>query len=173
MSDGSDASPPVARRSFMPVAIGARRGGLAIACALAVVGVAFVWQSALLDLGTIGLPGAGFFPLVLGVALVLFASAIALEHLRERTEGKPVEFGHLDVLIVFAAMLAIPPLFEPLGAYGTLGLFGAALLVLIAKTRIWLAVASAAIGMVMCWYFFEVLLGLQLPAGPWEGIFGG
>src|SRR5262249_45039803 len=112
-----------------------------------------------------GLPGAGFFPLVLGAALVVLAAAIIVEGLRERAEGKPVELGHRDVLIVFAASLVVPLLFEPLGAYGALGLFGAVLLIVIAKTGIWVAIGSAVIAMVLCWYFFEVLLGLQLPGG--------
>jgi hypothetical protein len=29
-----------------------------------------------------------------------------------------------------------------------------------------LAIGAAALGMAACWYFFQVLLGLQLPAGP-------
>jgi len=60
----------------------------------------------------------------------------------------------------------VPLLFEPLGAYGTLGLFGAVLLIVIARTPIWIAGGAAAIAMVACWYFFQVLLGLQLPTGP-------
>jgi len=173
MSDGSHVSPPPAWRTLLPIPIGARRGGVALACVLAAVGLVFAWQATLLDLGGIGLPGAGFFPLVLGGALAALAAAICVACLRDRTDDKPVELGHRDVLIVFAALLAVPLLFEPLGAYGTLGLFGAALLVLLARTPIWLAVAAAAIAMAACWYFFQVLLGLQLPDGPWEGMIGG
>ena len=172
MSDGSNTSPPEARRAFLPVEIGARRGGVAVACVLAAVGLVFVWQASLLDLGGIGLPGAGFFPLVLGGALAALAVVICVACLGNRADDKSVELGHRDVLIVFAALLAIPLLFEPLGAYGTLGLFGAALLVLLARTPVWLAVAAAVIAMATCWYFFQVLLGLQLPDGPWEGILG-
>ena len=69
------------------------------------------------------------------------------------------------MVIVFLAMLAVPPLFEPLGAYLTLGLFGAVLLVLVARTGVLVAVAAAAVGMVACWYFFGVALALQLPTG--------
>src|SRR5215469_5526564 len=46
------------------------------------------------------------------------------------------------------------------------GFFGAALLVLIARCSLVIAVLSAAIGMAACWYFFQVALGLQLPIGP-------
>jgi hypothetical protein len=29
-----------------------------------------------------------------------------------------------------------------------------------------LAIVASALGMAACWYFFQVLLGLQLPTGP-------
>jgi hypothetical protein len=48
----------------------------------------------------------------------------------------------------------------------TLGLLGAALLVLIGRVPLPLAILAAGLGMAACWYFFQVLLGLQLPAGP-------
>ena len=60
----------------------------------------------------------------------------------------------------------MPLLFEPLGAYLSLGLFGAVLLVLIARVSVPLASLAACVAMAACWYFFQVLLGLQLPRGP-------
>ena len=69
------------------------------------------------------------------------------------------------MLVVFVALLAVPTVFEWLGAYLTLGVFGAALLVLIARTSLWLAVLAAVIAMAGCWFFFQLLLGLQLPTG--------
>jgi hypothetical protein len=167
MSDNSQACGPERRRSLLPVVIGDRLGGIAVACALAAIGLLFAWQASLLDLGGVGLPGPGFFPLLTGGALTAFAIMIAIELLRSSGERGSVAFGHRDVLIVFAALLAVPLLFEPLGAYGTLGLFGALMLVLIARTSALVAAGAAAIAMAMCWYFFEELLGLQLPSAPW------
>jgi hypothetical protein len=145
--------------------VSARRGDIVVAGVLAATGLFFVWQSALLDLGSLALPGPGFFPLVLGAAVATFAAAIAVARWRS-PEGETVELGHRDVLIVVAALLLVPLLFEPLGAYLTLGLLGAVLLVLIARLRLLPALAAATVGMAACWYFFHVLLGLQLPAGP-------
>jgi len=167
MSDQTEDSRSERRRAFLPVLIGDRLGGVAVAGALAAIGLLFVWQAALLDLGGVGLPGPGFFPLLMGIALVAFAAMIAIELMRGADDRSPIAFGHRDVLVVLAALLAVPLLFEPLGAYGTLGLFGALLLVLIARTSLLLAVAAAAIAMGLCWYFFQELLGLQLPTGPW------
>jgi hypothetical protein len=164
MSILMDSSWRVAR--WLPRTVSARRGGIVVAAALAAVGLVFAWQASLLDLGGFDLPGPGFFPLVLGILVFAFAVLIAIEGLRGAGEGGIVELGHRDVLIVLAALLAVAALFEPLGAYLSLGLFGAVLLVVLARVSVPLAIASAAIAMVACWYFFQVLLGLQLPRDP-------
>ena len=163
MSEGSETAR--AATGTLPRAVCARRGGIAMAAALLAVGLLFVWQASLLDLGGVGLPGPGFFPLLLGAVLGASAAVIGLACWRESDDDKTVELGHTDVLVVFVALLAVPALFEWLGAYPTLGLFGAVLLVLIARTSLWLAVLAAVVAMAGCWFFFQLLLGLQLPAG--------
>lgn len=147
-------------------AVSARRGGICVAAVLAAIGLLFAWQASLIDFGDFALPGPGFFPLVLAVLVFVLAGMIGVRDWLQAASQETVELGHRDVLIVFAALLAVPPLFEPLGAYVTLGLFGAFLLVLIARCSLVIAGLSAAIGMVACWYFFQVALGLQLPLGP-------
>jgi hypothetical protein len=168
MSSGLD-NPPRPGDDGGPVllgAISARRGGICLAGVLAVIGLVFAWQASLIDFGDLALPGPGFFPLVLGVLVFALAVVIGVRDWRQVASGETVELGHRDVLIVFAALLAIPLLFEPLGAYATLGLFGAVLLVLIARRSFLIAGLSAVIAMAACWYFFQVALGLQLPSGP-------
>jgi len=154
------------QKRMLPRVIGARRGGLLAAGALAFIGLIFAWQASLLDLGQIGLPGPGFFPLVLAVLLVVFSVAIAIEGRRASSRDEPLEFGHVQVLITFAALLAVPILFELIGAYITLGLMSAVLLVFIARVSLLLAVVSSAVGMAACWYLFGELLGVRLPIGP-------
>lgn len=157
---GSDAG----QASFRTIS--ARQGGIWIAAAIGVAGIVFAWQASLLDFGDVAMPGPGFIPLVLSVATIALAAVIGAGEWLRADSGETVELGHRDVLIVFAAMLAIPPLFEPLGAYVTLGLFGAVLLVLVARSSLVIAGVAAAVGMAACWYFFQVALGLQLPIGP-------
>jgi hypothetical protein len=164
MSILMDNSGRAARR--LPRAVSARRGGIVVAAVLAGVGLVFAWQASLLDFGGFDLPGPGFFPLVLGILVFAFAVLIAIEGWRRVGECGTVELGHRDVLIVIAALVATAALFEPLGAYLSLGLFGAVLLVLLARVSVPLAIVAAAIAMAACWYFFQVLLGLQLPRGP-------
>jgi hypothetical protein len=164
MSERSDTA-PVTAASLLPRAVCVRRGGIAMACILFAIGLVFVWQASRLDFGGLGLPGPGFFPLALGAILGATSAVIGLACWRESDEEQSVELGHYDVLVVFVALLAVPTVFEWLGAYLTLGVFGAALLILIARTSLWLAVLSAVIAMAACWFFFQLLLGLQLPTG--------
>jgi putative tricarboxylic transport membrane protein len=147
----------------LPWRIGARWGGILVAAALAVTGAIFVWQASLLDLGRIGLPGPGFFPLLLGALVVLFSIMIGIECWRAKADGEPAELGHPPVLITLAALLAVPLLFEWLGAYVTLGLFTAALLIFTARLSPLLAVLWSVLGMAACWLVFEELLGVRLP----------
>ncbi len=166
----SDLDPPMpasaeAGRGLLR-AVNVHRGGIGVASVLALIGLLFAWQASLIDFGDFALPGPGFFPLVLGLLIFALAAVIAIRDWRHIASPETVELGHRDVLIVFAALLAVPPLFEPLGAYVTLGLFGAVLLVLIARRSIVVAGLSAIVGMAACWYFFQVALGLQLPIGP-------
>jgi hypothetical protein len=104
--------------------------------------------------------------LVLALLLIGLAGAIAADLLRRHATGDAIHLGHRDVAVGIAAMLAVPVLFEILGAYLTLGLFSAALLILIGRVSVMLAAPAAVIGMVGVWCFFKILLGLQLPAGP-------
>jgi Tripartite tricarboxylate transporter TctB family len=158
------ASPP-ARRRLLPFVVESRRAGMIGAGVLAATGALVTWQAAQLDIGNLDLPGPGFFPLLLGALIVVFSVLIGIDCWRLR-DRETIELGHRDVLVVMAALLAVPLLFEPLGALATLGLFAAVLLKLVARVRVVVAIGAAAVGVAACWYFFQVLLGLQLPAGP-------
>jgi hypothetical protein len=162
MRDRSDCSEQV---RILPRAISDRRGGALVAGTLAATGAFFAWQAMQLDLGSVALPGPGFFPLALGLILVVLASALGVA-CRRAPAVATIELGHRDVLITIAGLLVVPLLFEPLGAYPTLGLFGAAMLALIARAPLPLALVTAALAMTACWLFFQVLLGVALPAGP-------
>jgi tripartite tricarboxylate transporter TctB family protein len=155
-----------ARTRPLPWIVNARRGGIVIAGLLALTGLVFVWQASLLDLGKIGLPGPGFFPLALGALLVVCSIVIGVGCWRASPEGEPAELGHPHVLIAFAALLMVPVLFDTLGAYLTLGLFTAALLVFVARLSLLLTAVWTVLGMAACWLVFEVLLGLTFPSGP-------
>jgi len=150
----------------LPRAVGARRGGLAMAGVLAATGLFFGFQALMLDLGHVGLPGPGFFPLALGLLLVAFSIAIGIGCSLAASKEESIEFGHPHVLIALAALLAVPLLFEPLGGYATLGLLGAVLLIFIARVSPVFAIVWCVLGMAASWYLFQELLGVRLPMGP-------
>ena len=103
---------PTART--LPPAFSSRRCGVVVAGMLAVAGAFFAWQALLLDLGGIASPGPGFLPLLFG-ALMRGAAFIGIECWHS-AEGEVIELGHRDVLIAASALLAVPLLFERLGA---------------------------------------------------------
>ena len=165
-TDGGVTAAPPGDASGLPVVIGARQGGLWAAGVLAATGLLFVWQASMLDLGHVGLPGPGFFPLALGLLLAAFAIVVGVGCWRASAESELVELGHPPVMIAFVALLMVPLLFEFLGAYLTLGLLSISLLVFIARLSLLVSAACTAVGLAACWYLFQELLGLRLPLGP-------
>jgi hypothetical protein len=164
MTEISDSASRVPRALPWPVPL--RGASLAGALVLVATGLFFATAALMLDFGSLALPGPGFFPFVLGVALAGLSVAIAAELRHRPAETQNIEFGHRDLLITFAALVGICLFFERLGAYVTLGLFSWALLVLLARVPILRAALASIGGMVAIWYVFKILLGLQLPGGP-------
>jgi hypothetical protein len=157
------------RGRALPIACCPRRGGVAVAAVLAIVGTGFASQALTLTFGDLGLPGPGFFPFVLGVLMVALAAAIFVMTLREPTGPSRVALGHFSVLVTASAMVVTAALFERLGALISLGGFSAVMLVFVAGVRIAPAVLASGLGMLAVWYVFKVLLGVQLPLGPLAG----
>jgi hypothetical protein len=147
-------------------AVSARPGGIATAAALAATGVFFIWRSWFLSFGDLGVPGPGLFPFLLGIALAGVACGIAVETMRSPHRGERVELGHRDVIVVFSALLAVSLLFEAAGAYVTLGAMTAVLLLVLARMSVAISIGAAGVCMIAAWIVFKILLGVQLPAGP-------
>jgi hypothetical protein len=146
-----------------------RLGEVLVGLALLATGAFFASQAALLDFGRIGLPGPGFFPFVLGVALCLLAAAILHNVWRDAGGSDALFFGHRDVVIAMAAMAGLAFVFERVDSYVALGAFTAALLLLIARAALWRVVLGAVLGMIAVWLFFGTALGVQLPTGDfWD-----
>jgi hypothetical protein len=141
----------------------ARTGEIAVAIALLAVAVFFISQGAVLDFGRIGLPGPGFFPFSLGIALGLVSLFILFVVVRSQEESEPLYFGHRDVLVVIAALMGVAISFEQADAYLVLGTFLASVLLLVARTTFWRALLGACLGMVLVWVVFRFALGVRLP----------
>jgi hypothetical protein len=140
-------------------------GETLMAVALLATAAFFIWQAALLPFGTLGLPGSGFFPFALGIALAFFVSIILYRVLRDPGEAEPVYLGHRNVLVVLVALMAMAFAFERMDTYVLLGTFTAVLLVTVAQATPWHAFLGGTLGMVAVWAVFNVALGVRLPAG--------
>ena len=145
--------------------ISSRTGEIVMAAALFGAALFFVWQSLYLPFGGIGLPGPGFFPLTLGIVLA-FLALIIFARVYAEPGGAPIHLGHRDVLIVFAGSAGVAFTFEALGAYVSLGALTAVLLLTIAKSALWRVALGTVLGMAAVWLVFKILLGVQLPTGP-------
>jgi len=157
--------PKLRARLSVPLAFNSRRGGVLVAGMLVGVGAFFVWQALLLEVGTIPSPGPGFAPLLLGALMITVALIIAMQGWFS-AQGETIEIGHRDVLITASALLGVPLVFEHLGAYISFALLAIVMLVSIGRVGPLIAVVATAIGLVGCWLFFQITLGLQLPSGP-------
>jgi hypothetical protein len=165
VADRTDRAAPVGRGAILSVP--SHRGRIAAALVLCATGLAFALASLSLDFGSLGLPGPGFFPFVLGMLLAGFSAFIAVGAMRDPGGSEErVALGPRDVIIAMLALAGVAIGFEPLGAFLTLGAFAALLLVSIGRVRLPPAALAAVLAMVAVWYFFKILLGLQLPDGP-------
>ena len=118
-------------------------------------------------LGTLRMPGAGFFPLVLGLTLGGLSIGLLAQSLANRTRGSPRIWPERpEVLYLMASIAVAAWLFERAGFLPAMALFlGAALRVL--GTRNWATVVVAAlVGSVVSYVVFGRALQIALPTGP-------
>ena len=149
--------------------VSARHGEVVVALTLLAAAGFFISQSLPLSFGRVGLPGPGFFPFVLGIALGLCALAILVRTLLDKVDGKAVFVGHRDVLIALAALVGVATTFDWADSYLTLGVFASVLLLFIARAAPWRVALGATLGMVAVWLVFRLALGVRLPAGEfWQ-----
>ena len=149
--------------------VSARLGEILAALALLATAFFFVWHAALLPFGRVGLPGPGFFPFALGIALGLLALVILHRAFRLPVSSEPVFLGHRDVLVAIAALCVVALAFEYVGAYAVLGAFAAVMLLFVARAAPWRVALGVILGLVAIWRVFERALGVRLPAGEFWG----
>jgi len=148
----------------------ARVGGLIAGLAFLAIGAFFARFALLLPFGRVGLPGPGFLPFVLGIALVGLALAILFYTWQERSDGEPIFIGHRDVLLAILGLIGVAIAFDrEADSYLALGIFAAFLLLVLARAALWRVALGAVLGMVAVWLFFGIALGLRLPTGEfWQ-----
>lgn len=136
--------------------------------ALAVLGGGIVFAASGWDYLTPEGPGAGFFPLWYGIAMLIVALLLAAQSLRGGTAHPSQAFsaGQRRALAVIVALAITVALLKPIGftvAFGLLTLF----LVRYLYQRTWGVAAGSAVALSAGFYLvFVFALGVELPAGP-------
>jgi putative tricarboxylic transport membrane protein len=137
------------------------------------VGVAFLllgaWiciEALQVPLGSFRMPGAGFFPLVLGLALSIFSIMLLGTNLaspaRDSTQVWP---DRPEVLYLVASLVAAVWLFERAGFLLTMALFLAVAMRVLGRMRWVTVVVLALAGSVTSYVLFSRALLIALPSG--------
>jgi len=135
---------------------------------LLVVGLAHLFYETIhMPMGRFNLPGAGVFPLVLIIPMVLMAMYRViwlLTHKDEDTES--VDLGDKNIFLALAGLVGIALLLDRLGFVITMGVFLFVTFKIFTESS-WLKSAlRAAITVIALYVFFEYMIGVTLPMGP-------
>ena len=144
-----------------------KSGDLWSGVALAALGGTIIIQARQWEyLGPEG-PGAGFFPLWYGIAMLALSALLIVSNLRrESARGNPIDWTRLGrALSTWVALAVSVALFKPLGFVVSFALLTYFIVAVMyrrpLKTAALVAVASAA----GFYLVFDLALGVPLPAG--------
>jgi tripartite tricarboxylate transporter TctB family protein len=140
-----------------------RSGDAAVAAVLAGLGGFAAYKALEMPLGTVSVPDAGFFPLLCAGGLVLIALWTLARTWRSRPADDVRDLGHTEVVVLVVGLAVLSFTFE---RYGFAMLFPVLTAVIHRLARqSWMHAALIAGGLSLgAWFFFVVLLGVQLPA---------
>jgi len=146
-------------------------GALPVVClAFLVVGGAYLVGSFYLPMGTVAHPGAGFFPLLVGTALVCLSVPLLIHSLKKKEiqkeeEAFPKGKDLYRVLGVALALIFFAVFLKPLGY----GICSAALMVAVLRflgLRSWMkTVLISILSTAISYYLFAFVLEVPLPRG--------
>jgi len=142
----------------------ARAGSVALVFLLL---AAFICVEALqVPFGGLRMPGAGFFPLLLGVALGVFSLMLLGTSLLTPAAGSPdVRPERPEVLYLVGSIFAAVLLFELAGFLLTMALFTAVAMKVLGSMSWATAVVLAVAGSVTAYVVFSRVLLIPLPSG--------
>ena len=129
-------------------------------------------QSLQLELYTRGIPGPGFFPTLLAVAIAGLGALLVVSRLR----GPEAEFGAFTMpsrpelgraLTVWFAIVVASAVINLVGFVATSTLLIAVLLLGVERLRTLKAVLTVVLIPVFLYAVFGLLLRVRLPTGPW------
>ena len=140
-------------------------GERAAAAVLAAVGVAALYKASALPFGNVSEPGSGFFPILIGAALMLFGGVSFFLPSAKPAEGQPAApRGEWLVWMVIAALVAYALALSRVGFVPCTALIVLLLLRGVGAVPWRASLAIAVVAAVACYLLFT-RLGVPLPAG--------
>jgi Tripartite tricarboxylate transporter TctB family len=123
-------------------------------------------ESLQMPLGTLHMPGAGFFPLVLGLLLGLLALLLsAVERLAAASDDTGAPTDWRGAICLGASVLAAAWLFERTGFLVTMAAFLTVTTAVLGGIGWWRSAVMAVVGSAIAWVVFVRVLKIALPSG--------
>src|SRR5262245_8914477 len=144
-----------------------KSGDLWSGMALGALGLYIIFQASQWDyLGPDG-PGAGFFPLWYGIAMLALSALLVASHLRRApARGEPVEWKPIGrALSVWLALACSVALFKILGFVVSFALLTYFIVAAMYRKPVTTAAIAAAASGAGFYLVFDVALGISLPSG--------
>ncbi|HSR10385.1 MAG TPA: tripartite tricarboxylate transporter TctB family protein [Thermodesulfobacteriota bacterium] len=135
------------------------------------LGIAYLAAGIRLPFGTSLRPGAGLFPLVIGISLTTLSAIILVSALRKREESSndqepfPQGEDRRRVAAVAVTLILFVILVKPLGYVVSSALLMAATFRLLGLRSWGKIIPVSILTAALSYYFFESILGMALPHG--------
>ncbi len=136
-----------------------------------VLGAAYLAGSFSLPMGSVDHPGAGFYPLLVGIALIFLSIPLLIQSLKTRGIRKKVEEAFPEgkdlhrVVAMVVALIFFAVLLKPLG-YGVCSPVLMAAVLRFLGMRNWKKIVLISIlSMAISYYLFAFILNVPLPRG--------
>ena len=137
-----------------------------VAAVFLLVGVWICLEALQVPVGSLRMPGAGFFPLVLGLTLSTLAIILFGTEWIGRTAGSATVWpDRPEVLYVTGILVLAVWLFEHAGFLLSMGVFLVVSIKVLGRGRWRTVLATAVIGSVTSYWVFVRLLQISLPSG--------
>ena len=137
-----------------------------VAVVFLLLGVWICFEALQVPLGSFRMPGAGFFPLLLGVTLGVFSlMLLGTSLLSPAGAPTPVRPERPEVLYLVGIIFVAAWLFEPAGFLLSMALFASVVMKVLGTMNWVTAVVLAVVGSVTAYVVFSRVLLIALPSG--------
>lgn len=131
------------------------------------IGAYSIFESLELGYVRFGIPGAGFFPLWIGIALVLAGLVLAVRGWFRRDRYDASDWGQVGITITaIVALLLLAPL---IGLIWAIFIFTAVMIPCLGSISLRVSIAIAAAASFVIWSTLDLWLGIPLPSGTLWG----